>query len=407
MRLGRTWSVALAAGALGCGGATLVASCGNDENHATAPDGQASPDAETPDLEGGVIGEGGVIILPDGAVIGPDGALIDAGPCPGMTSCGGVCVQTRTDMNNCGGCGIVCTATPPSTAVCAIGKCIVTLATASTSAGSELALAVHGSDVFYAQQTAGTISRVPTAGGTPTTIVTGQTQPHSLVADSTSVYWAVNGTNAIWKAQHDGGAPTKVTSSGQVVDLAIDSTTVYYTTGFGYVMSAPLTGGTSKTVSQTNGVNYAGHVAVDSTKVYFSDQGVSIYSAPIDGGTGTPIIASSGIPQSGLAITPGELYWGTGSLTQHAPLDGGLAVTRVPTPLYGIAFDGADLFGYTPTGSIVKIALAGGSFAQTLSYRATNNSYDIATIAVDQTSVYWTEYVYGSGIARVMKLSPK
>jgi hypothetical protein len=44
----------------------------------------------------------------------------------GTTSCNGVCVNTQTDTNNCGGCGFTCAPPPPNAAsVCVAGTCTI------------------------------------------------------------------------------------------------------------------------------------------------------------------------------------------------------------------------------------------------------------------------------------------
>lgn len=55
---------------------------------------------------------------PDATDAAPD--VTDAGPCPGKTSCGEGCVDTRTDPHNCGACGVQCAADEE----CSGGSCV-------------------------------------------------------------------------------------------------------------------------------------------------------------------------------------------------------------------------------------------------------------------------------------------
>ncbi len=45
-------------------------------------------------------------------------------PCFPLTNCDGICVDTATDINNCGGCGVVCPAPGGSVAECSAGVCV-------------------------------------------------------------------------------------------------------------------------------------------------------------------------------------------------------------------------------------------------------------------------------------------
>lgn len=49
---------------------------------------------------------------------------VDVDPCPGLTQCGSVCVDTRRDGLNCGGCGNVCNL-PGAESTCSNGSCSV------------------------------------------------------------------------------------------------------------------------------------------------------------------------------------------------------------------------------------------------------------------------------------------
>lgn len=57
---------------------------------------------------------------------------------------------------------------------------------------------MDGASVYWADYNAGEVLSVPLAGGTPTTLVTGQQGPVAIAVDSTSVYWA-NSDGSIWR----------------------------------------------------------------------------------------------------------------------------------------------------------------------------------------------------------------
>jgi hypothetical protein len=204
----------------------------------------------------------------------------------------------------------------------------------------------------------------------------------------------------------DGGSPVKLTAYNTAIgleDLAINSTNAFYPNLY-TAIEVPLTGADAGKTVATGLINAAQRVAADDNYLYITEYGTSIYRAPFDGGATAAFVVSQGMPQSGLVLTKTNLYWGTGSTVLSAPIGGGAPTTIANVSFFGIATDGVSLYGYTPTGSIVKIPLATGK-PETLVFRNTPNAYDIGDIDVDGTSVYWTETVGNTG--RVMKVTPK
>jgi len=150
-------------------------------------------------------------------------------------------------------------------------------------------LAVDSSNVYWMEHrgmpaacdgTTGAVllSSVPKAGGTPTTLVVGQTDDWStsLAEDSANLYWAsaaqVNGpTGELSTVPKTGGAPTTLASGLRSPrGIAVDSANVYWTddnTGAedGTVTTVAKTGGTPTTLA--SGLDNPLGIAVGSTGV--------------------------------------------------------------------------------------------------------------------------------------------
>jgi len=96
--------------------------------------------------------------------------------------------------------------------------------------------------------------------------------PFSVVADSTSLYWSDPQTTAIAKVPSAGGSTTTlVSSTGSPAVLAVDGVDVYYATSSGTAMAVqriPVDGGAPTTLVAPPVADIAS-MAVDDTSVYF------------------------------------------------------------------------------------------------------------------------------------------
>lgn len=140
-------------------------------------------------------------------------------------------------------------------------------------------LVVGAGNAYWASGCYNQLSSVPVAGG-PTTVIDsdpaaqiGASGYRAVAGDDTSIVWAGRGTLSSMALA--GGAITTVAPASDVGSIALDASTVYWTTSDG-VFAAPRTGGgptvqlaTSSGTQALHGA-YGPGLAVDATRVYWS-----------------------------------------------------------------------------------------------------------------------------------------
>jgi sugar lactone lactonase YvrE len=154
------------------------------------------------------------------------------------------------------------------------------------------AIVVDATSVYWISYSSGDIMKMPLDGGTPTTLMTDLWSPVSITVDATSVYCGTSGypnsmnphAFEVVKVSLDGsyatfllGGSAEYSANG----IMVDGTSVYYSlnnliSGFvGDIMKMPLDGGTATTLAEAQA--YA--IAVDATSVYWTT-GTTIVKIP-------------------------------------------------------------------------------------------------------------------------------
>jgi hypothetical protein len=383
------------------------------------------------------------------------GCILDAGPAvlspscaaaiasltgPYLQLCGGAWVDTQTDNANCGGCGLACTAPPPSTTQgCSGGECIVTLASIPSANTGLSAIAVAASGIYWTNDDvepnsySGTVMSAPLGGGNATTLTVGQDHPVAIAVDATSAYWvtsgelsgtepAISGTGTVMKAWLDGGGVTMLASSQELpTGIAIDSTSVYWggnTADAGGLLKVPLSGGIISLVAP--GV-YPNVLTIDSATLFWLEgphssapSTVLVRKVQVDGG-GLAMLATDSNqawPYT-IAVSSTRVYWtdsrpadtgcdcSNSGAVMSVELDGGgetVFVAGQGGPR-SVAVDSTHVY-WESLGMLMRAGLD-GSGVTTLAATAEVSS----NITVDATSVYWISGT--SSASTIMKITPK
>jgi sugar lactone lactonase YvrE len=222
--------------------------------------------------------------------------------------------------------------------------------------------------------------------------------------DSKRVYIADNVNDQVLAIPIGGGAAVVVASDPRPVRLAVSETAVYWTSQYGGVRSAALDGGAVTTIASQTGDETSG-IALDSSHVYWtvasSQSEGAVRSAPLDGGPATTIASGQDDPVN-LAIAASAAYWinddiyatstGGGCL-MTASLDGGAPVTLSPWVNLGgvdVVVDDVNVYwvqsglpdGGDSTG-LFRMPLAGGP--------TTLLGASGGELAIDRSYVYWAD----------------
>ena len=269
------------------------------------------------------------------------------------------------------------------------------------------AITVDGTAVYWTDIGLQTLSSIPVAGGTATTLATSLAQPYYLQHDATSLYVGLY-TDVIDEIPLAGGTPVPLQTSNNTIltGLAVDATNVYHGEDYSVpqdcsVVAVPKGGGTRVTLASGGGWNHPVGLAVSGGNVYWGDLSPGeILMAPVGGGATTTLVA--GIAPIALAADATSIYWtdATGAVMKVAQAGGAPVTLATSANAIDIAVDGTDVYwatmAFDTPSTISKVPIAGGA-AVTLA----SGLHTVEGIAVDATNVYWTED--GVGVKKTPK----
>jgi hypothetical protein len=361
------------------------------------------------------------------------------------TQCaGGSCVDTQTNLRNCGACSVVCPTNITHGSVgCVAGKCAITCSTAydvcrndcvdfqtdnqncggcgTGFACDKLHVCRSGKcecrtqckdacvDLQTDSANCGTCGHgclgAACVGGLcqPITLASGQGTPWSIALDATNVYWANYASGTVNK-QPIGGGPTTALASGlaEPFDLAIDKENAYVVDRSRVsLLKIPLAGGGAPITLASGGRDMM-DVAIYGGYVYWTEpdadyRGGGIFKVPVEGGGpdgGASTLVSAQYQPSRITVTSAGIFflkYAHGEdVVMRIPLSGGdpvvlAAEARDVSDAASIVADATDVYWTTvQEGRVLKVAQTGGPIVPL----ASGQGY-APVLAIDDTDVYF------------------
>jgi hypothetical protein len=304
-----------------------------------------------------------------GRLVGSDPGDTGGGCAAPLVECDGACVDTSSAPDHCESCGRSCLGSACSDSMCE------PVVLASDQDVNEH-IDVDATSVYWTTRTwpsyLGDVMKVDKAGEELTVLASPQPSPYPILVDGPNVYWGntESGTQQLLRVSASGGA-ISLFAGGQATptDIAKDATSLYWTNyANGTIMGASKAGGAP--VALVVGQDYPRTLAVDDMSIYWINTGTV-------GVTDSAVMKASKAGGAPTTLASGEILW------------------------YALAVDDTSLyFAQISTDGIRRIMKAdkvsGAPVVLAVAGDGNPNG-----IAVDATSVYWTDYNYG----RVMKVA--
>jgi hypothetical protein len=388
------------------------------------------------------------------------GSCVYNAACPaGLSTCGSDCVDTSADPLNCGSCAHACPRQTNGAALCvngqcacptgltpdASGACVDTMRSTAACGGIAAPpcttgqmcsngvcvaaptlvtgvtvsdMVVDGAWIYFVDSAGGTVNAVPTGGGAPVALATGQAKPLHLAVDGQYVYYSANLGGAVMRVPEAGGTPTVVAATTEPTHLVVDNQNVYWLDGADSNLQSAPKGGGAATVVATGVVSAATGAY---SPLYQNQQSLFYvggkYNAQVmsvaKAGPSAPSVLVDCTPMAGsvswFAVDESDTYYyyvcDDPQPLFAVPFAGGSAIEVWPTLIDRQVADAAGIYSVVITGNGSAAPLYG--IAKLNYCRNTSEALLLGLtgiqptlLALDPTYVYWSD---GTQIGRVAK----
>jgi hypothetical protein len=398
---------AWAATLLAVGAAQLVAACSGDAKTALESGGAAGEQNGEAGEEAGADARGGAESSAGGATLGQAGKGHGGAPAEGGEA--GMAGLGGAEQSVGGAAIIVATAG-------AGGQAPVQCPASSIIAQSSKAwaIALDGGYVYWTTRSAaGQVLRAPVAGGPSETVASGQSFPYEVAAAGGQAFWATLGTEPghLYQGPVTGGAQQQLSTGvfNGIYSLWADQNFVYYITNLNEVTRVPVGGGTPITLSAGLFNTIDVDLALQGSNLYWTNNGVNMFAATepetagvfgvdVAGATAAaPLVSRLNYPQFEVAADNEHVFWSDGTAIYSTSKIGGAFATVTPlvpalpdvSPIVDLVSDGTHLF-YSDGQRVYRVSVSGGT-PEVVSAGWNR----IMRLAVDDTSLYFTDYVAG------------